>query len=179
MKSGVRILLIMLLWLVLVSSVSVTFVEIRRYQTLVLPTPTGPYAVGRREYVWTDQSRYDSLAPHAGSKRELIVWVWYPALHEPGSHPICRPSGRSSPCEQHCFIGQQLLQSNDSIQAHSLDRVPLSSAAARYPVLIFEPGLDTIPMDGMQIIQSCDTSRRKEKRQKRRESRRNSLTIRS
>jgi hypothetical protein len=98
---------------------------------------------------------------------------------EPRSHPICRPSGRGSPCEQHGFIGQQFLQSNDSILAHGLDRVPLSSAAVRYPVLIFEPRPDTIPMGGMQIIQSCDTSRRKEKRQKRRESRRNSLTIRS
>ena len=75
----------MLLLLVLTIISSVTFVEIRRHQTLVLPTPTGPYAVGRTEYDWTDQSRLDPLAPHAGMKRELVVWVWYAALREPGA----------------------------------------------------------------------------------------------
>ncbi|HYX49678.1 MAG TPA: hypothetical protein VE843_08040, partial [Ktedonobacteraceae bacterium] len=67
-KRGIWVLLILLLLLVFSIIASVSFVEIRRNQTLVLPDPTGPYAVGRMEYEWTDQSRYDPLAPHSGMK---------------------------------------------------------------------------------------------------------------
>ncbi len=152
MKRGVRILLILL---VLISMAGVTFVEIRRHQSLILPAPTGPYAVGRREYDWTDQSRDDPLAPHSGLKRELVVWAWYPALREPGAEIATYLPSKWAQLsdEQHGFIGQQLLQSNDSIQTHSLDRAPLSSAAARYPVLIFEPGLGTIPTQYTTLLE--------------------------
>jgi len=152
MKRGVRILLILL---VLISMAGVTFVEIRRHQSLILPAPTGPYAVGRREYDWTDQSRDDPLAPHSGLKRELVVWAWYPALREPGAEIASYLPSKWAQLsdEQHGFIGQQLLQSNDSIQTHSLDRAPLSSAAARYPVLIFEPGLGTIPTQYTTLLE--------------------------
>lgn len=92
-----RILLTLLLVLVLVAISCVAFVEIRRHQTLVLPTPTGTYAVGRMEYDWTDQQRFDPLAPQAGLKRELVVWAWYPAVRVPGAEvaPYSRQSGRS------------------------------------------------------------------------------------
>src|SRR6266487_4561827 len=155
MKRGVRILLILLILLVLISMAGVTFVEIRRHQSLILPAPTGPYAVGRREYDWTDQSRDDPLAPHSGLKRELVVWAWYPALREPGAEIASYLPSKWAQLsdEQHGFIGQQLLQSNDSIQTHSLDRAPLSSAAARYPVLIFEPGLGTIPTQYTTLLE--------------------------
>lgn len=46
---------------------------------ITLPTPTGPFAVGRAIYAWTDDGTPDTLAPVAGSRRELVVWIWYPA----------------------------------------------------------------------------------------------------
>ena len=46
---------------------------------LTLPTPTGPFAVGRAIYDWVDDSTVDALAPVPGTKRELSVWIWYPA----------------------------------------------------------------------------------------------------
>jgi predicted dienelactone hydrolase len=61
--------------------------EVRRHQPLTLPAPTGPYAVGRVEYAWTDQARTDPLAPHAGTMRALVVWAWYPAARVPGAQP--------------------------------------------------------------------------------------------
>ena len=39
----------------------------------VLPTPTGPFAVGRAQYVWSDAAHSDPLAPQPGTKRELLV----------------------------------------------------------------------------------------------------------
>jgi len=44
---------------------------------VTLPVPTGPYAVGRVTYVWTDATP-DTLAPVPGTRRELMVWIWYP-----------------------------------------------------------------------------------------------------
>ena len=46
---------------------------------VTLPTPTGPYAVGRAIYDWTDDANLDTLAPVPGTKRELLVWIWYPS----------------------------------------------------------------------------------------------------
>src|SRR5271154_710283 len=43
-----------------------------------LPTPTGPFAVGRTTYVWSDPAHEDPLAPKP-VKRELFAWIWYPA----------------------------------------------------------------------------------------------------
>ena len=45
---------------------------------IALPKPTGQFAVGRTLYDWVDDQTLDPLAP-AGTKRELLVWVWYPA----------------------------------------------------------------------------------------------------
>ena len=154
-KRLARILLILLLVIVVIIISSVALVEIRRHQALVLPAPTGPYAVGRMEYDWTDQSRTDLFAPHAGTKRELVVWAWYPAVHAPGARlaPYLPPMWAQLSEQQHGFIGQQLAQSSDSIQTHSVDRAPLATDAARYPVLIFEPGLGNIPTQYTTLLE--------------------------
>src|ERR1043165_4289336 len=45
---------------------------------ITLPTPSGPFSVGRQILGWTDDSICDSLPPTPGTKRELLVWIWYP-----------------------------------------------------------------------------------------------------
>src|ERR1700730_3144372 len=50
----------------------------RRTET-TLPAPTGSFAVGRAIYDWTDDTKLDTLAPVPGTKRELLVWIWYPS----------------------------------------------------------------------------------------------------
>ena len=155
MKRLARVLLILLLIFVLVIVACLAFVEIRRHQTLVLPAPTGPYAVGRMEYDWIDQQRSDPLAPQAGMKRELIVWAWYPAVRVSGAEvaPYLPSKWAQVSDQQHGLLGQQLIQSSDSIETHSFDSASLSSAAARYPVLIFEPGLGNIPTQYTTLLE--------------------------
>src|SRR5260370_815341 len=46
---------------------------------VTLPTPTGSFAVGRAIYDWTDNAKLDALAPVPGTRRELLVWIWYPS----------------------------------------------------------------------------------------------------
>jgi hypothetical protein len=52
---------------------------LERRTELTLPTPSGPFAVGRAIYDWTDDAKLDRLAPVPGTKRELLIWMWYPA----------------------------------------------------------------------------------------------------
>jgi len=53
-----------------------------RNQPVELPIPTGTFAVGRAIYDWIDHTTVDTLAPVPGTKRELLVWIWYPS--DPG-----------------------------------------------------------------------------------------------
>jgi predicted dienelactone hydrolase len=154
-KRLVKSLLILPLLIVLVLASSIVFAEIRRNQTLVLPAPTGPDAVGRMEYDWTDQSRTDPLAPRAGTQRELIVWAWYPAMRVSGVKvaPDLPPTWAQLSDQQHGRFGQLLFQRTDSIQTHSVENAPLSTASARYPVLIFEPGLGNIPTQYTTLLE--------------------------
>src|SRR5882724_13096101 len=46
---------------------------------VTLPTPTGAFAVGRAIYDWADDVAVDTVAPLPGTKRELLVWIWYQA----------------------------------------------------------------------------------------------------
>jgi len=46
---------------------------------VTFPTLTGPFAVGRAIYAWADDAQSDPLAPVPGTRRELLVWIWYPA----------------------------------------------------------------------------------------------------
>jgi predicted dienelactone hydrolase len=155
LKRLVRILLVLSLIVVLVVVSCLVFVEIRHQQTLVLPAPTGPYAVGRMEYDWTDQARTDPLAPQAGVKRELAVWAWYPIESVAGAEvaPYLPSKWAQLSDRQHGLVGQLLFQSNDSIQTHSVESAPLAPAAARYPVLIFEPGLGNIPTQYTTLLE--------------------------
>src|SRR6202158_6559130 len=52
---------------------------------VTLPTPTGPFAVGRALHDWADDATLDTVAPMPGTRRELLVWIWYPAAAGPSA----------------------------------------------------------------------------------------------
>ena len=58
---------------------------LERRTELTLPAPTGSFAVGRAIYDWKDDASVDTLAPVPGTKRELLVWIWYPAAAGPSA----------------------------------------------------------------------------------------------
>ena len=55
------------------------FLWLEHRREVVLPTPTGPFTVGRAIQHWTDPVATDSLAPVPGTQRELLLWIWYPS----------------------------------------------------------------------------------------------------
>src|SRR5581483_1197040 len=65
---------------VLMHSAGLTQAAASAYVSEPAPPLTGKYAVGRREFVWTDFQRKEfgtNVAP--GEHRRLVVWIWYPA----------------------------------------------------------------------------------------------------
>lgn len=58
---------------------------LERRSELTLPTPSGPFAVGRVIDDWQDDAGVDTSAPVPGTKRELLVWIWYPAAAGPSA----------------------------------------------------------------------------------------------
>jgi hypothetical protein len=155
LKMLARIVLILLLIMLITIVSGVAFIEIRVHQTITLPTPTGSYAVGRTEYDWTDQSRIDTLAPHAGTKRELVVWAWYPAAHQehgPRAPYLPQKWGQLND-QEHNFLELPFIQKSNSIQTNSIEPAPLATLAERYPMLIFEPGMGNIPTQYTTLLE--------------------------
>jgi hypothetical protein len=59
------------------------FLWLENRSEVTLSTPTGSFAVGRAIHDWTDSVALDTLAPVPGTKRELLVWIWYPSAAGP------------------------------------------------------------------------------------------------
>jgi predicted dienelactone hydrolase len=108
-----------------------------------LPAPTGPFAVGRAIYHWVDDKGLDALAPVPGTKRELLVWVWYPAVagqsgavvddYVPAS--VRPPAGVGGP-----LIFRLLTRDLSKVHGHSLRNANVSPQQRSYPVVIMRAG---------------------------------------
>src|SRR5690349_85862 len=77
--------------LLLVAATALVGGSIEHRSATLFPRPSGPYAVGRTLYHWVDEAHADEFAPNPGTKRELVVWVWYPAA-APGPRAEYLPS---------------------------------------------------------------------------------------
>jgi predicted dienelactone hydrolase len=111
---------------------------------LALPSPTGSFAVGRVIYDWTDDATLDTLAPTPGTKRELSVWIWYPAVAGQAGAAIddyvpaqMRAKGdyASAP-----FIFRLLTRDPSKVHGHSLRAPDVSPGQQSYPVTIMRAG---------------------------------------
>src|SRR5256886_2928209 len=113
---------------------------LERKTELTLPTPTGPCAVGRAIYDWTD-AKPDMLAPVPGTKRELLVWIWYPSAAGPSATmddylPAQMRAAAGPPGGPLAFVTRDL----SKVHGHSIREVDLSPEQRSYPVVIVRGG---------------------------------------
>jgi dienelactone hydrolase len=123
-----------------------------------LPAPTGPYAVGRTLFDWTDESRVDLESPKG--YREIPVWLWYPAT----------PASNAKPAEWFPGIWGEILAAiiaprpnpgqpapekfpMNTILSHSFTDAPIATTQKKYPVLVFAPGLGGFPTQYSGLIE--------------------------
>jgi dienelactone hydrolase len=114
---------------------------LERRTEITLPTPTGSFTVGRAIYDWTDDTKLDTLAPVPGTKRELLVWIWYPSA-----------AGESVAMDNYVPVQMQaatgpassllgfLTRDVAKVHGHSTRDPDLSPRQRSYPVVIMRAG---------------------------------------
>ena len=114
---------------------------LERRTEITLPTPTGPFAVGRAIYDWTDDAKLDTLSPVPGTKRELLVWIWYPSVAEQSV-----AMNDYLPAQMRTAAGPaggplRLLTRNLSkVHGHSIRDAEVSPQQRSYPVVVMRAG---------------------------------------
>jgi hypothetical protein len=108
-----------------------------------LPALTGQFAVGRATYVWRDPSNEDPMAPQPGTKRELLVWTWYPAEPAQSSQALgdYLPNPWRTVAEQQWGMAKLLTRDLSRVRAHSLRDADVSPRQHSYPVVLTTGGL--------------------------------------
>ena len=115
-----------------------------------LPTPTGPFAVGRAAYTWRDAAQVDPLAPQPGLKRELFAWIWYPAATPQPSQTVddYLPAPWRTAIERQGGVLLALVSRDLSrVHAHSIRDAEVSPQQHSYPVVLMRTGGSTPTTD--------------------------------
>jgi uncharacterized protein (TIGR03067 family) len=156
-----------LLWpCVVMTSLCAGFPGVMAAQLSPLPAPTGPYAVGRTQFDWMDESRVD--LENENGHREIVVWVWYPASPQsdaqsaewlPGTwgemfsgwqtrlRRLNAPPGSTVP------EPQKASDPINTIRTHAYTDAPVASEPGKYPVLLFSPGWGELPLAYATLIE--------------------------
>jgi predicted dienelactone hydrolase len=112
-----------------------------------IPPPTGPFPVGRVELQWTDSSRTEPFVPALSARRELVVYIWYPADvsrrtpfadYIPHLATIAAAIGDSALNEELGSARSAIV--SGTVRSHSVDNAPLRAAGRPFPLLVFSPG---------------------------------------
>jgi len=114
---------------------------LERRTEITLPTPTGPFAVGRAIYDWTDDTKLDTLAPVPGTKWELLVWMWYPstAVQSVAVDDYLPASMRAAAGPAGGPL-RLLTRDLSKVHGHSVREANLSPEQRSYPVVIMRGG---------------------------------------
>lgn len=143
-----RLLLWVTILLILGLMAGTAWIWQQHNRPVTLPLPLGQFPVGRVAYDWTDPTRVETLASEPGQKRELTVWIWYPAA--PAVNKTAAPYLPASWVQARqamLGVGAFLTQNLSVVQSHALADAPLATSGSPYPVLVMQPGLGPLVTD--------------------------------
>jgi dienelactone hydrolase len=118
------------------------------------PAPTGPHGVGRRLMTWVDSLRPEPT--NATRRRELMVWVWYPS-----AEPAAATREEALPGEWGTRriamlekkFGAEVAAAMRTFRVHATIDAPVRREPARFPVLLFTPGLGWLATDYSVLLE--------------------------
>jgi predicted dienelactone hydrolase len=117
---------------------------------ITLPAPTGPFAVGRTTYAWTNESATDELAPSPGSKRQVLVWIWYPASPSQQDVPaeyLPAPWRAAQAKRLGVLLRSFLKRDTALVHTHSVSNAIVSPKQRTYPVVLLRAGGSALTTD--------------------------------
>lgn len=112
-----------------------------------LPTPDGPYGIGRVGYDWIDTARRDRFNPQA--HRELMVHVWYPSsgksaethgIYLPGAKQIDAVPALQRAMREDYGTNWPLILSG-AIVSHAAEDAPIAKTPPQFPLVVLSHGL--------------------------------------
>jgi predicted dienelactone hydrolase len=116
-----------------------------------LPAPTGPFAVGRVTYAWTDPAQAELLTPEPSSPRQVLAWIWYPAAPQEGhtAHDAYLPATWQAALARTTgvLLSEFLTRDLSRVRTHSVRDAPLSPRRRSYPVLLMRGGHSALTTD--------------------------------
>jgi pimeloyl-ACP methyl ester carboxylesterase len=107
-----------------------------------LPSPTGPFAIGRVTVHWIDPSR---IEPFSVKPRELMVDIWYPtdsAAGAPAEYlnvPAFEQALGADGLRKQLGGAYRAIKAG-SVRTHAIAGAPFARSMKQCPVLIFSPG---------------------------------------
>jgi dienelactone hydrolase len=126
------------IWLLILISLSI-------YSQLELPSPTGPYSVGRTIFRWVDTSRPEVLTEDPNDYRGAMAFVWYPAVpgtgvdaeYFPGVSHLSESLSGSGEVAGWQALGLRFVRSKSPLNAQPLQ------GQKPFPVVLLSPGNGT------------------------------------
>ena len=114
-----------------------------------LPNPAGPFGIGRVGYDWIDGTRADRFASDLATRRELMVYVWYPThknpagaagAYLPGAAQMDRvPEIQRGMREE--FEANWPLIVSGAITSHAVEHALVARRPAKFPVILLSHGM--------------------------------------
>ncbi|MBZ0289047.1 MAG: hypothetical protein K8I30_15620 [Anaerolineae bacterium] len=134
-----------LLGLVALLAVAILGVVVAWSRGLVhFPPLTGQYPVGKVDYYLHDESRPEIFSEAPDDLRELMVTIYYPADVPEGVSPAPFTEGALKTAVADVLRLPGFFQ--DTVRPQSFTNVAIASDTARFPVLIFSPGMGFMPL---------------------------------
>jgi len=117
---------------------------------ITLPAPSGNFRVGRATFAWTDDKPVDQSSEVPTTKREVLVWMWYPATApNAGATAEYLPSAwrTALAAYQGRFMKSFLKRDPLYVQTHSFANAPVSPEQLHYPVVLLRAGGSALTAD--------------------------------
>lgn len=123
-----------------------------------IPSPSGPFGIGRIGFHWIDTSRTDDYDPNR--HRELMVYFWYPAAKSAGAKGQYLPGAAQMDAvpEIHKLMSREFGNAwagivSGEISSHAIDHAPIAHSRTPFPVVTFSHGLGSTAFQYTVLIE--------------------------
>lgn len=122
-----------------------------------LPIPTGPFAVGRTTYAWSQAEHMTPPVGQPAHTREILAWVWYPAVAPKTSQAPDEylPAQWRAAYERQrgMLLTKFLTRDLSRVRTHSFRNVEPPPSQHPFPVLLMRAGLAILTTDYTSIAE--------------------------